>query len=459
MPERHLNRRQFFAGEGRSIWSGIAESTLTFLGITWFTMFQVVTDIIDQYLGRMVRWKQTSSEELVEVDQKILGSLPCVAEQKMVGIGEDQHLWTIKCNPSSSGTPLVLIHGMGGGVGLWSMNLDALSQSRPVYAFDLLGFGRSSRPAFSADPVEAEEKFVDSIEAFRKQMGLNKFILLGHSLGGYLSASYALRYPEHIQHLILADPWGMNEKPADGRRSIPFAFRVIVGIVSHFNPMAAIRALGPWGPGLVKRYRPGLAQIFATKWGDEQLLHDYIYHCNAQTPSGEAGFKSLTWSLGWAKRPMIHRMADISRDLPITFVYGSRTWMDRSTGWNVKHNRTDSYVDVQVLRGAGHHVYAERWDLFNSLINAIASSVDKGELPKLDVKLVKRMHDHPTNASLADLDHPGLDFEQPPGHGDENLSRQQSRDDEEDDSPDFTASPPANPVMADAIGEGDHVSR
>ncbi|KAK7478196.1 hypothetical protein BaRGS_00030557 [Batillaria attramentaria] len=398
----------------------------------------------------MVRWKPTSNEDLARVDQKILSTLPCVTEQKMVTIDDDQQLWTIKCNPDGKGTPLVLVHGMGGGVGLWSMNLEALSQNRPVYAFDLLGFGRSSRPAFSSDPEEAEDKFVDSIEAFRRKVGLDKFILLGHSLGGYLSASYALRFPQHIKHLILADPWGMSEKNTNSLRSVGFFFRVVVGVVSHFNPMATIRALGPWGPGIVKRYRPGLAQIFATKWGNDQLLHEYIYHCNAQTPSGEVGFKSLTMSLGWAKRPMIHRMGDICGDLPITFVYGSRTWMDRTAGLNVKHLRPDSYVDVQVLRGAGHHVYAERWDLFNSLIQSITTSVDKGEEPKLDVKLVRRMHDHPTNANLADLDHPGMDFEQPPGHGDENVGKEKNTT---DDSPDVTPSTSAE--MIPDVGQGD----
>lgn len=93
-------------------------------------------------------------------------------------------------------TPLVMVHGFGGGVGLWVLNMDQLSASRPLHVFDLLGFGRSSRPRFPRDAQGAEEEFVSSIEAWRQEMGIPNMILLGHSLGGFLAASYSLKYPD-----------------------------------------------------------------------------------------------------------------------------------------------------------------------------------------------------------------------------------------------------------------------
>ena len=75
---------------------------------------------------------------------------------------------------SSSKTPLVLLHGMGSGVALWVLNLDYLALGRPVYAIDVLGFGRSSRVSLSSDPAEAEMQFVQSLEEWRQAVGIDR---------------------------------------------------------------------------------------------------------------------------------------------------------------------------------------------------------------------------------------------------------------------------------------------
>ena len=177
-----------------------------------------------------------------------------VMESKFVPISNGNYnLRTIGLNTESKSTPLVMVHGMGSGVGLWALNLSHLSKNRPVYAFDVLGFGRSSRPKFSKDAMLVEIELVESIEDWRKEMGLKNFIILGHSMGGYIAAAYALRYPSRVRHLLLADPWGFPEKPADGMRQypIPTWIKVIAKIIEPFNPLAILRATGPLGKALL----------------------------------------------------------------------------------------------------------------------------------------------------------------------------------------------------------------
>lgn len=112
-------------------------------------------------------------------------------------VGPSDKIWTICLNGDAQKTPLVLLHGLGSGVALWCMNLDALAaSSRPVYALDLLGFGRSTRPHFSSDAMEAETQMIRAVEEWRREMKLENFILLGHSMGGFLAASYAIKHPD-----------------------------------------------------------------------------------------------------------------------------------------------------------------------------------------------------------------------------------------------------------------------
>lgn len=70
----------------------------------------------------------------------------------------DDKIYTLAANTESTKTPIVLLHGFGGGSASWAMNVDEIASSRGLYAIDLLGFGRSSRSTFSSDPVEIENQ-------------------------------------------------------------------------------------------------------------------------------------------------------------------------------------------------------------------------------------------------------------------------------------------------------------
>jgi len=284
-----------------------------------------------------------------------------------------------KSNPEAAEkTPMLLVHGFAGGLGLFAQNFDALCKNRTVYAFDLLGFGRSSRPLFSKDHILVELEWVQSIEDFRKEMKLDKMILVGHSFGGYLASAYALGYPDRVRHLVLVDPWGFPHK-SERPVALPIWVQTVARIATMFNPLSGLRAAGPWGPNLVRRVRPDLGRRFGTT-DDDTAIFDYIYHCNAQNPSGESAFKSMTTDIGWARRPMIDRLPQLKEGVPITFVYGSRSWMDNSPAYQMQLDlRTESYVRVEIINGAGHHVYADQPEAFNSLIGEIGDIVDSNK--------------------------------------------------------------------------------
>ncbi|XP_078007322.1 1-acylglycerol-3-phosphate O-acyltransferase ABHD5 isoform X3 [Phascolarctos cinereus] len=236
--------------------------------------------------------------------------VPCPYKKESVCISSGNKIWTLKFSQDiAHKTPLVLLHGFGGGVGLWALNFGDLCENRPVYALDLLGFGRSSRPPFGSDAVEAEDQFVDTIEEWRCALSLDAVILLGHNLGGFLAAAYSLKYPSRVKHLILVEPWGFPERPdnADQDRPIPVWIKALGAVLTPFNPLAGLRIAGPFGLSLVQRLRPDFKRKYASMFEDDTVT-EYIYHCNVQTPSGETAFRNMTIPYGWAKRPMLLRI-------------------------------------------------------------------------------------------------------------------------------------------------------
>ncbi|XP_072396697.1 (Lyso)-N-acylphosphatidylethanolamine lipase-like [Diabrotica undecimpunctata] len=343
---------------------------------------QVEAELING--GKNGCWTKFSEKRLVQVEKTILNVLKTAYRTWFVPIGsqlgKEDKIWTIGLNEQSKKTPLVMLHGFAAGLCFWILNFDELSKDRPVYAIDLLGFGRSSRPKFSGDAEEAEQQMVDSLEAWRKQMKLENMILLGHSFGGYLATSYAINYPNRVKHLILADPWGFQERPA--KLDVPFWFKLIIFAIypfTWFNPLASIRAAGPMGPWLIGKVRNDISAKYSSAIDNTDLITEYIYHCNSQNPSGESAFNSMKQGLAWAKNPMIRRYHTLSKDVPLTVIYGEKSWIVKTPEDDLKNQRPESYVKAEILPNAGHHINADQSVLFNKLICKVCKQCDNSE--------------------------------------------------------------------------------
>ena len=180
-----------------------------------------------------------------------------------VPIGDDAVIRCLVMEPQQPSLtdklPLVLVHGFGCGIVQFYKNLDHLHSDRRLYAIDLPGFARSTRVPFPEEAQDVEAAFVLALERWREGVGLERFILLGHSLGGFLSLSYAMSHPHRVRHLILDDPWGLPDRsndppsptlpPSSSHHSgtMPMWARVGSVFMSKFNPLTPVRAAGPLG--------------------------------------------------------------------------------------------------------------------------------------------------------------------------------------------------------------------
>jgi len=101
---------------------------------------------------------------------------------------------------------VVLLHGSFLSIRSWRLVFDRLAEIVTVVAFDRPGFGLTSRPLPSkATGVSySPESQSDLVIALMKQLGFNKAVLVGNSTGGTMALLTALRYPQHVDGLVLA---------------------------------------------------------------------------------------------------------------------------------------------------------------------------------------------------------------------------------------------------------------
>jgi pimeloyl-ACP methyl ester carboxylesterase len=100
------------------------------------------------------------------------------------------------------GPPVVLVHGLCGSTRWWARNVEALSLRHRVIAVDLAGFGES-RGDFVLSEAAA------TLRSFLSGLGLARFDLIGHSMGGLVAAELAADFPDAVRKLVLVDAAGV----------------------------------------------------------------------------------------------------------------------------------------------------------------------------------------------------------------------------------------------------------
>lgn len=100
----------------------------------------------------------------------------------------------------SGGLPVVFVHSFAGSAAHWAEQLDHLRPKRRAIAFDLRGHGRSASP--EGDHYSIAD-LADDIAAVVEARGLERFVLVGHSIGGSAAIAYAGQHPERVAGLLL----------------------------------------------------------------------------------------------------------------------------------------------------------------------------------------------------------------------------------------------------------------
>jgi pimeloyl-ACP methyl ester carboxylesterase len=97
------------------------------------------------------------------------------------------------------GRPVILLHGWLGSWGLWQETMGYLGRYFRTYALDFWGFGESG----TKQNTYAVKDFVSMVYEFTEQLGIHRAPLVGHSMGGTVSLSFGINYPELVQKVVV----------------------------------------------------------------------------------------------------------------------------------------------------------------------------------------------------------------------------------------------------------------
>ncbi|MFC1956142.1 alpha/beta fold hydrolase [Chloroflexota bacterium] len=146
------------------------------------------------------------------------------------------------------GKPLLIVHGGGGKGGIdWRDNASALAESYTVYVPDLPGYGDTA-------PLEGSyfiPEFTNFLEQFVRAVGIDRFHLMGHSLGGGIALSYALKFPQRITKLVLVNSLCLGKEIAlwvrilSNPKMVRFSGRGLLWLFRIAKRIAAALLLAP----------------------------------------------------------------------------------------------------------------------------------------------------------------------------------------------------------------------
>jgi pimeloyl-ACP methyl ester carboxylesterase len=157
----------------------------------------------------------------------------------------EQKIYFVKAGNNPQRPPLLLVHGFGASTDHWRKNISELSQDFEVYAIDLLGFGRSQKPAWQY----SGNLWRDQLHDFITEKIQRPTVIAGNSLGGYSSLCVAADYPQSVAGVILLNSAG------------PF---------TDTNPLGA-KKVNP----IQKAIAPALQTVLRQPWAN-QLLFTFV---------------------------------------------------------------------------------------------------------------------------------------------------------------------------------------
>ncbi len=232
---------------------------------------------------------------------------------------------------AGAGTPIILVHGNWGSCSWWEPTLTRLPASFRGLAYDVRGRGQTEGP----DNGYTMPELAADLGAFADALGLDRFHLVGHSLGTAIAMQYVLDAPQRVLTLTVVAPAWVDGMPAayanlDAQRALKDNFHLFA---------TSLKALAPALP--------------ADGYWDRLVAEGHAQRLEAALKNADA---LLTWKPGDRLR---------TTGVPALVIDGAN---DPLTGGNVARAADVLNARAVVLPGIGHSPIVEAPDTFVALL-------------------------------------------------------------------------------------------
>ncbi|HEX2163442.1 MAG TPA: alpha/beta hydrolase, partial [Thermoanaerobaculia bacterium] len=218
----------------------------------------------------------------------------------------------------SGGLPVVFVHGLGGRAAQWEEQLARLRPSRRALALDLRGHGASA-PAAGAAYAIAD--FAADVVAVADELGLERFVLAGHSLGASVAIEVARREgAERVAGLLLVDPNGDQTKIP--RRQLDDLLAAIRAAPGEEMRWSFQQVLVGAAPEVAERV---LADLAATP--DEVLVAALESSFDYSPADALADYEGPVASIVSDMNSLPYSLHELVDDLPVRTVPGTSHWL------------------------------------------------------------------------------------------------------------------------------------
>jgi len=247
---------------------------------------------------------------------------------------------------AGTGDPVLMLHGSGPGVSAWAnwrLSLPALAGRFRVLAPDIVGFGHTERPD---DVRYSLRAWTDHVWDFADALGVDRFSIVGNSLGGRIALEMATERPERVAGMVLMGSPGVGMTPTEGLKALR-AYEP-----SLDNMRGLLKGYFAVDPTLITedlvriRYEasaaPGAHEAYSAMFHDPR-------HAGGDLGIGEEQVRAIT--------------------TPTLLVHGRE---DRVVPLEISQTMVQllSDADLHVFARCGHWTQIERSDEFNDLVGA-----------------------------------------------------------------------------------------